>query len=407
MTELARSRGAVTLSLSALAAAFTAIAACSTGEVSIPGPKDLPPDTPPSSSGGTATGVGPTFHKDVEPILQARCQKCHTTDGLAPFELLTYEDAKIRSAAMVAETKERRMPPWGALDTTECKPRLPWNHDERLGDAEIKMLADWDAAGKPEGDPKDAPPARAIPALDLPNPTDTLAPKAPFTTSGDSDQFRCFVLEHRYAQGAYVTGIQVLPGNAKVVHHAVVFTDPGGRFAAKAGPDGSFDCSSSAMTNDGDGQTDGQSSTTLHVWAPGITPVDLPSNIAIPLVPNSKLIMQIHYSPGGTKAAPDLTKVQLRTTLKKPEGGVGARASSARGSLLSDVRTYRGRSPRGAPRTTTPRSTRRSSAWRRSAGTPRAAAGVVRPAGSSLLRRGRKRPAPLRRFAIVTRGIER
>jgi hypothetical protein len=72
------------------------------------------------------------------------------------------------------------------------------------------------------------------------------------------------------------------------------------------------------MTNDGDSQASSQSST-LHVWAPGITPVDLPSNIAIPLLPNSKLIMQIHYSPGGTKADPDLTKVQLRTTTKKPE----------------------------------------------------------------------------------------
>jgi len=110
-----------------------------------------------------------------------------------------------------------------------------------------------------------------------------------------------------------------VPGNKQVVHHAVVFTDPGGRIAALAGPDGSFDCASNAMMNDGGGQTDGQNSTTLDVWTPGITPVDLPANIAIPLAASSKLIMQIHYSPGGAKVAPDLTKVQLRTTAKKPE----------------------------------------------------------------------------------------
>jgi hypothetical protein len=311
MAQLGRSCGAVLLSMSVVAA----IAACSTGEVSIPDPKPMPAE---AADGGTPTTTGPTFHKDIEPILQAHCQKCHTEGGLAPFALLTYADAKIRSAAMVAETKARRMPPWGALDTSECKPRLPWNHDERLGESDIALLDAWDAAGKPEGDPNDAPPRRALPALDLHDATDTLVPKAAFTTSGDRDQFRCFVLDHPYKDGVYVTGIQVLPGNPKVVHHAVVFTDPGGTFAAKAGPDGSFDCSSSAMTNDGDSQASSQSST-LHVWAPGITPVDLPSNIAIPLLPNSKLIMQIHYSPGGAKADPDLTKVQLRTTTKKPE----------------------------------------------------------------------------------------
>ena len=291
--------------------------ACGTGEVSIPegqtgGPGDMPAATAPNAG-------GPTFHKDVQPILEEHCQKCHTTGGLAPFPLLTFDDARVRSSAMVFETGARRMPPWGAQDTSECKPRLPWAHDERLSEAQIKTLADWDAAGKPEGDPKDAPAAHAAPALDLQGVTDTLVPRAAFTASGDRDQFRCFVLDHPYPDGVFVTGVHVVPGNRKVVHHAVVFTDPTGAAAAKAGPDGSFDCSSSAMMNDGNGQTSGQQSVTIDVWTPGITPVDLPPNIAIPLLPKSKLIMQIHYSPGGATAEPDLTKVQLRTSARKPE----------------------------------------------------------------------------------------
>jgi hypothetical protein len=314
MALLGRLGGAFIVSISACAA----VATCSTGEISIPRAKDLPAGT--SDVGGTPpASAGPTFHKDVEPILQEHCQKCHATGGLAPFPLLTYEDAKIRSAVVVAETGARRMPPWGAQDTPDCKPRLPWNHDERLDDAAIALLAAWDAAGKPEGDPKDAPPPRPLPILDLAGATDTLVPKTPFVATGDRDQFRCFVLDHPYAQGAYLTGIHVVPGNKKVVHHAVVFTDPGGKEAAKAGPDGSYDCWSNSMMNDGIGQTDGHSSITLDVWTPGITPVDLPSNVAIPLAPNSKLIMLIHYSPAGAIAEPDVTTVRLRTTQRKPE----------------------------------------------------------------------------------------
>lgn len=303
----------VSVSMSVLAG----VAACGTGDVSIPEGSDSK-SAPPATPDPAAASGGPTFHKDVKPVLEAHCQKCHTAGGLAPFALVTYEDAKVRSPAMVSETAAKRMPPWGAQDTAECKPRLPWAHDERLSEAEIKLLADWDAAGTPEGNPQDSPPSRAVAALDLEGVTDTLAPKNAFTASGDRDQFRCFVLDNPYPDGVYVTGVHVVPGNKKVVHHAVVFTDPNGIAAAKAGPDGSFDCSSAAMANDGDGQTSGQQSVTLDVWTPGITPVDLPPSIAIPLLPKSKLIMQIHYSPGGATAEPDITKVQLRTTAKKP-----------------------------------------------------------------------------------------
>ncbi len=310
--------GRLWLASLSLGAVASAVVACSSGDPATPGPKELPPD-PAASSGGTGSGAAVTFHRDVEPILQNHCQKCHTTGGLAPFPLLTFADAHAMSPAMVSETSTRRMPPWGAQDTAECKPKLPWNHDERLTEIELKTLADWDAAGAVEGDPKLALPARATETLALASPTDTLAPKAPFTASGDRDQFRCFVLDHPYDAGVYITGIHVVPGNRKVVHHAVVFTDPTGAVAAKAGPDGSFDCSSSAMMNGGQGLMSGQESITLAVWTPGIMPVELPSNIAIPLVPKSKLIMQIHYSPGGKTAEPDLTKVQLRTTYTKPE----------------------------------------------------------------------------------------
>lgn len=275
--------------------------------------------TPGTGPGPGATS-GPTFHKDVEPILQNHCQKCHKEGGIAPFSLLTYAQAKDVAGAMKIETGERRMPPWNALDTDECKPRLPWDHDERLSDAQIKTIADWVAAGTPEGDVKDAPPVKEPPSTNLANVTAELTPKTPFNASGDRDQFRCFVLDHPFGAGAYISGAQVVPGNRKVVHHAVIFTDPKGVQAAKAGADGSFDCSGQAMAAEANNGTNGgDQPITLAVWVPGANPVDLPSNIAMPLPKDSRLIMQIHYSPGGTQAEPDLTKVQLRVASVRPD----------------------------------------------------------------------------------------
>ena len=48
-----------------------------------------PPNTVPPSA-------APTFHKDVQPIVQRSCGNCHVQGGIAPFALQTYQDVTIR-----------------------------------------------------------------------------------------------------------------------------------------------------------------------------------------------------------------------------------------------------------------------------------------------------------------------
>jgi Copper type II ascorbate-dependent monooxygenase, C-terminal domain len=284
------------------------IAACSMGDACAPGAD--------SGGKGSPTGKpgGANFHRDVEPLLQDHCVKCHQPGGLAPFSLVTYADARAMAPAIADETAARRMPPWGAQDSAECKPRLGWNHDERLTDVEIAIIGEWSAKGAPEGDPKDAPPPRELSAISLPSPTLTLEPKQPFVASGPSDQYHCFVLDvPELADGGYIDGINVVPGNRSIVHHAVVLSDTKGTFAAKAGSDGSFDCT--GMADDGSGRE----RTLLQVWVPGTYPIDLPPNVGMRIAPGAKIVMRIHYSPGGRTAAADSTKVELRIAKTRPE----------------------------------------------------------------------------------------
>lgn len=261
-------------------------------------------------------GVGPTFHKDVEPILQVSCQGCHGPGGIAPFELLDYEDARGLSSMIAIETEAKTMPPWGAQETEECQPRHAWKNDIRLTEEQIALLKAWDEAGAPEGDPADAPPAYEPPPNGLPGVEQVVEPLNPYVTSGDSDEFRCFVLDPKLTSVAYLNGVHVLPGNAKVVHHAVLVADPTGASAAMAEADGSFDCFGGVGMIPG-GQL-------LHVWTPGGVPFELPSNVAMPLAPGSLMVMQIHYHPAGTTADPDTTKVELRYSDSKPEYYVAA-----------------------------------------------------------------------------------
>ncbi len=49
----------------------------------------------PTSAQSPATA--PTFSRDIAPLLWSRCGECHRPNGVAPFSLLTYADARQRA----------------------------------------------------------------------------------------------------------------------------------------------------------------------------------------------------------------------------------------------------------------------------------------------------------------------
>ena len=100
----------------------------------------------------------PTFHKDVLPILQSRCQGCHRPGEIGPMPLLTYSQARPFAAAIRETVRLKKMPPWGA-DPAHGR----FANDPSLTAAEIATLSDWALAKAPEGDANDAPKPRHSP----------------------------------------------------------------------------------------------------------------------------------------------------------------------------------------------------------------------------------------------------
>ena len=52
-----------------------------------------------------------TFTKDVLPILQRSCQKCHRPGTAAPMSLLTYDEVRPWARAIKDRAIARQMPP--------------------------------------------------------------------------------------------------------------------------------------------------------------------------------------------------------------------------------------------------------------------------------------------------------
>ena len=100
-----------------------------------------------------------TFTKDIAPILQRSCQKCHRPDSVAPMPLLTYQDVRPYARTMKFRTALRDkpgvMPPWFIERNIGIQ---HFKNDPSLTEEEIAMIAEWADSGAPRGNPADMPP---------------------------------------------------------------------------------------------------------------------------------------------------------------------------------------------------------------------------------------------------------
>lgn len=116
----------------------------------------------PAQAGQSAAAHDPTFTKDIAPILQRSCQKCHRPGGVAPMSLLTYDEIRPWARAIKRRTavgpRAGVMPPWYIEKDIGIQ---HFKNDPSLSDSEIAAIAKWADLGAPRGNPADMPALRA------------------------------------------------------------------------------------------------------------------------------------------------------------------------------------------------------------------------------------------------------
>jgi tetratricopeptide (TPR) repeat protein/mono/diheme cytochrome c family protein len=229
-----------------------------------------------------------TFTADVAPILFNACASCHRPEGIAPFSLLTYDDAKSRAAAIVAATRARVMPPW--------KPEAGYGEfldERRLTAEQIATIVRWVEDGAIEGDRARLP---SVPSWNggwqLGRP-DLVIETAPYSlrASGD-DVYRNFVLPIETSTARYIRAWEFLPGSG-AVHHATMQFDPtrSTRRLDEQDPEPGYEglVPHSAMSPDG----------YFLGWLPGLAASVAPRGMSWPLTPGADLILMMHLRPIG------------------------------------------------------------------------------------------------------------
>jgi peroxiredoxin len=223
-----------------------------------------------STAGGRVT-----YAREVSRILQSHCVTCHRSGEIAPFSLTSYRQAAGWSNMIAEVVDEGRMPPWDASHEYG-----KFANDARLSADEKQAIRNWVAAGAPEGDPADLPPpVQFVEGWQIPRPDLVLEmPREIEIPAEGSMPYELVKLDPKLTRDIWVRASQVRPGNPAIVHHVVALALPPGV-----------------------DKIDESGGDFLAAYAPGMPPRVLPDGVAKRIPAGSKIVLQLHYTPRGTK----------------------------------------------------------------------------------------------------------
>ncbi len=242
----------------------------------------------------------PDWSVNVAPILYNHCTSCHHNGGIAPFSLITYNQAVLNSVSMKTDVQSKKMPPW--------PPRAGYSHfahERVLSTTEINTIVNWVTGGTPKGDTTLAPPVPVYSTTGAISGTPDLVLRIPTYTSTAStgDVYQCFAIPSGLLADRHITAFEALPGNAACVHHVLVYADTTGACAH-------LDSLSAGPGYPDFGGVGSASAQLIGAWVPGAAPMIYPTGFGVNLPHNSDIVLQIHY-PAGTTGMQDSTEIHF------------------------------------------------------------------------------------------------
>jgi hypothetical protein len=273
---------------------------------------------PPTRREPPKTEPAVTFHKDVRPIIEAKCQGCHQPNNIGPFSLTNYDEVSKLKTLVLESITSGRMPPWKADNS--CN---EYQYNYSMTPEEIKTVSEWVKLGAAEGNPADY---KKIDIERPPTIREDLTIKLPvaYKPKKKGDDYRCFIMDWPKDKDTFVTGFKVNADNKAIAHHLIAYAIPpkhiatfqkyddaedGPGYTCYGGPTGEGGSSIAALTGIG----------WIGAWAPGRDTSIFPEGTGIKIQAGSKVVVQMHYSVTSDDVKPDQSSITFQTadTVKK------------------------------------------------------------------------------------------
>ncbi len=232
-----------------------------------------------------------TYHKDVKPILNDYCMRCHALGGQGPIDFSSPNTVQTLGEVILSQVESGEMPP--PVADPDCRDYLS-SEQLSMDAASKETLKKWVELGKPLGE-DDGVPAMAPDSATFDNPDLELRLTEPYVPTYEDEQnpnneYRCFALEHGQAEKFYITGMHPIIDQSAIVHHVVL-----AKMSRSNAPADTLTTSGQNCINDmgvlaGDGGSGGM----VGAWAPGMDPIEF-DGAGIEVKPDEVLILQMHY----------------------------------------------------------------------------------------------------------------
>ena len=256
-----------------------------------------------------ATAAAPDFARDVAPIVRETCLGCHRDGGIAPFAFRTERDLASRAALIVSALTDERMPPW---PPSARSPQYVGQARRTLDRRERETIVRWARSqlvrpgAARHSTPVGAPPTPATAARPGETRLELAMPVAyrPTGANGSTDDYRCFLLDPKLTQDAFVTSARIVPGAASLVHHVILYRVPQAsvdeaQALDRRAPGSGWTCFGGPGVSGGtSGSPRGllEDAGWIAAWAPGGGADRLRPGTGIAMPAGSRIVMQVHYN---------------------------------------------------------------------------------------------------------------
>jgi hypothetical protein len=242
-----------------------------------------------------------SYARDIVPILQKHCVQCHREDGIAPWNMDGYGRVKNNARMFEEVLLTKQMPPWHA------DPEYGhWGNDSSLTTTERQQLLAWISDGAARGEGEDPLTKPLAPLLEWPlgKPDFVISlPKPEHIPANGVLDYRHISVSLPMTNDIWLAGLDVKPGNRRVVHHVIA------RAKTSDGPD------------DGSGH-----GVMLTGWAPGSSHLKFPAGTGKHVPAGAKIDLELHYTTIGTEQT-DQTQIACYLLPDKPARELTTRAA--------------------------------------------------------------------------------
>ena len=261
-----------------------------------------------------------TFHKDVLPILQQRCQVCHRPGEIGPMPFITFEGTRPWAKAIKNAVASRKMPPWFADPAFGH-----FANEKRLSDPEIATLTAWADQGAPAGDPGDAPaPATFRDGWNIRPDLVFEMPKPMKIPAKGTVEYTYITVSAPFKEDTWVSAGEIRPTDRAHVHHVIAMVRPkGSKWMSQAqlgaepwapGPTRQLD-----MLKENGGDASVLTSEFLVGYVPGMEAQRFDIDQSAKLIPaGADIVFEVHYTANG-KEGIDQSKVGLELAPALPK----------------------------------------------------------------------------------------